>query len=78
MTDLSRNRRWLWAARLIAGACLLACGPVTENPGLAGPCTEIGNPTGATGLSGKILDAEGRPVGGAVLLLLDLAPLFLD
>lgn len=66
---------FLPAVALLAGgllACgILSCGPVTDSPpGLAGPCTETGNPTGIRSIAGKVLDAAGKPVANAKVKLL--------
>lgn len=61
------NRYWQWRVGILAWSCLSACGPVTENQGLAGPCTETGNPTG---IRGKILNMAGNPASGAVVKLM--------
>ncbi len=55
------------AVGMLAGLYLCGCGPVTENQPLTGPCTETGNPTG---IKGKILNASGNSVNGAVVKLI--------
>jgi hypothetical protein len=61
------TRYWRLALGALAWLCQSACGPVTENQELVGPCTETGNPTG---IQGKILSTTGNPAKGTVVKLL--------